>query len=137
MSRGIGAHAELIFEDEQKVIYSYGGYNLNKIEYRNEKHIYDGSIEIRKVCFAEPKIHEKVKKTASGRKKKIIKRIPVSVDTGELLRNGMIKVVNCSNCWLISDDELQVDVMIFHILYRIFQQYQEEGNIPSIISYNV
>ena len=36
MSRGIGAHANLILEDEQTVIYEYGGYNLNNSEYKNE-----------------------------------------------------------------------------------------------------
>lgn len=44
MSRGIGAHANLILEDEQTVIYEYGGYNLNDLEYNNENHLYDGMI---------------------------------------------------------------------------------------------
>ena len=39
MSRGIGAHANLVLEDENTVIYEYGGYNLNEPEYRNEKHL--------------------------------------------------------------------------------------------------
>lgn len=42
MSRGIGAHANLILEDEKTVIYECGGYNLNDSEYRNEKYICDG-----------------------------------------------------------------------------------------------
>mgnify|MGYP006967273519 CR=1 FL=1 len=40
MSRGIGAHANLILEDEKTIIYEYGGFNLNDLEYRNEKQIY-------------------------------------------------------------------------------------------------
>lgn len=39
MSRGIGAHANLVLEDENTVMYEYGGYNLNEPEYRNENHI--------------------------------------------------------------------------------------------------
>ena len=29
MSRGIGAHAKKVLEDDETVIYEYGGYNLN------------------------------------------------------------------------------------------------------------
>ncbi len=77
MSRGIGVHANLIFEDKNTVVYEYGGYNLNDIQYRNENHIYDGTISIQRICFAEPEIHEKLKKMPSGRKKLITKRIPI------------------------------------------------------------
>lgn len=68
MSRGIGAHANLVLEDENTVIYEYGGYNLNEPEYRNENHIYDGMITISRDCFAEPEIHEKLKKDAEWKK---------------------------------------------------------------------
>lgn len=46
MSRGIGARAELISQNENTVIYKYGGYNLNEEQYRNESHIIDGLITI-------------------------------------------------------------------------------------------
>lgn len=46
MSRGIGAHANLILEDEQTVIYEYGGYNLNDLEYNNDNLLYDGKVRI-------------------------------------------------------------------------------------------
>ena len=98
MSRGIGAYANKIFEDNETVIYEYGGYNLNAAEYRNENHLCDGSITILKRCFAEPEIHQKLKKMPSGRKKLVAKRIPVSVDYGQMLENGLIKVENSSNC---------------------------------------
>ncbi len=58
MSRGTGAHAKKVLEDDETVIYEYGGYNLNEPEYRNENHILDGTITIRKSCFIEPEIHE-------------------------------------------------------------------------------
>lgn len=62
MSRGIGAYANKIFEDNETVIYEYGRYNLNAAEYRNDNHLCDGSITILKRCFAEPEIHQKLKK---------------------------------------------------------------------------
>lgn len=47
MSRGIGAHANKVLEDEYVVIYEYEGYNLNEPEYRNADRIYDGTIMIK------------------------------------------------------------------------------------------
>ncbi|WP_408069489.1 hypothetical protein [Butyrivibrio sp. JL13D10] len=137
MSKGIGAHANLIAEDEHSVMYEYGGYNLNDQKYRNENHLYDGAITIQKECFVEPEIHEKLKKMPSGRKRVIVKRIPVSVNYGKMIEDGAIKVENCSNCWKATEDDLKIDVMALHLLFYIFRRYQEDGKIPDIISYNV
>lgn len=136
MSRGIGARANLVLEDEKTVMYEYGGYNLNEPEYGNENHIYDGTITISRDCFAEPEIHEKLKKMPGGRKKLIIKRIPVSVDYPKMISDGRIVIENCSNCWRCTPDE-NIDVMALHILFYLFRQYQEEGKMPEYISYNV
>lgn len=137
MSRGFSAWAKLLSQDENKVIYEYGSYNLNDEEYRNPDHIYDGKIEIERNCFVEPEIHEKLKKMPSGRKKLIIKRIPKSVEYYELLEEGKIIITNCSNCWAATDDEIKVDIMACHLLFYIFLRYQEEGEIQETISYNV
>ena len=99
MSIGIGAQAVRIAEDESTVINEYGGYNLNNPAYRNENNLRDGIITIQKDCFAEPDIHQRIKKMPSGKKKLIVKRIPISVDYGKMLNNGSIIVENCSNCW--------------------------------------
>ena len=80
MSRGIGAHANLVLQDDKTVIYGYGGYNLSEEKYRNEAHIYDGTITIQRSCFLEAEIHEKIKKMPSGKKKLVTKRVPVEVD---------------------------------------------------------
>ena len=136
MSRGIGARAGLVLEDEKTVMYEYGGYNLNEPEYRNEDHVYDGTITISRDCFAEPEIHEKLKKMPRWKKKLIIKRIPVSVDYPQMISDGRIIIENCSNCWQCTPDE-NIDVMALHILFYLFRQYQEEGKMPEYISYNV
>lgn len=109
---------------------------MNEPEYRNEDHVYDGTITISRDCFAEPEIHEKLKKMPSGRKKLIIKRIPVSVDYPQMISDGRIIIENCSNCWQCTPDE-NIDVMALHILFYLFRQYQEEGKMPEYISYNV
>lgn len=99
MSIGIGAIARLVLWDDVTVIYEYGSFNLNEYIYRNENHITDGYIIIQKVCFAEPEIHEKIRKMPSGKKRPFVKRIPVSVDYPHMIENGLIEIQNCSNCW--------------------------------------
>ncbi|MBF6625102.1 hypothetical protein IU402_00695 [Aerococcaceae bacterium zg-BR9] len=136
MSRGFGAHANLVLEDENTVLYEYGGYNLNEPEYRNENHLYDGMIMISRDCFIQPDINEKLKKLPSGRKKLVTKRILVDVDYPQMISDGRIIVENCSNCWHCSQ-ESNVDMMVLHILFYLFRQYQKEGKIPEYISYNV
>lgn len=137
MSIGIGAHANKVLEDNDTVIYEYGGYNLNNLEYRNEKRLYDGIIVISQNCFVESEIHEKIKKMPSGRKKRIRKRIAVPVEYEKMIEDGSITVENCSNCWKVSDDEKHVDIMALRILFYVFLRYQEEGKVPDSISYNV
>lgn len=137
MGRGIGAHANKVLEDEHAVIYEYGGYNLNEPEYRNADRIYDGTIRIRRECFVKPEIHGKLKKMPGGGKRLIVKKIPVRVHYDKMLQDGLIKVVNCSNCWRVTEDDLRVDAMACHLLFNIFQQYQEDGEIPEMFSYNV
>lgn len=68
MSRGIGAHANLVLQDDKAVIYEYGGYNLNEEKYRNEAHIYDGTITIQRSCFLEAEIHEKSRRCQVARR---------------------------------------------------------------------
>ena len=135
MSMGIGAWAHKILEDDSFVVYEYGGYNLNQPEYRNENRVCDGNITIPKNCFVEPEIHQKLRKMPSGRKKLVIKRIPVPVDYRKMLRSGLIETENCSHCWNRSED-LHIDITIYRILYRIFQQYQEDGQIPERVSFH-
>lgn len=137
MSRGIGAHANLVLQDENTVIYEYGGYNLNEEQFRNEGHIYDGTISIQRDCFLEPDIHEKLKKMPSGKKKLITKKIPVDVDYPKYIEEGLITIENCSNCWKTTDDEKHIDVMALHILFHLFLRYQEQGELSEYISYNV
>ena len=73
----------------------------------------------------------------SGKKKLITKRIPVPVHYGEMIEDGRIVVENCSNCWRTTGDDFHIDVMVGHLLFYIFLRYQEEGEIPELISYNV
>ena len=137
MSIGIGAFAKKVVEDEKAVMYEYGGYNLNDPRYRNAERLYDGTITILKECFVEPEVHKRLKRQPSRRKKFIEKRIPIPVEYEKPLEGGQIVVDNCSNCWRTTDNELKVDVMACRLLNYIFLRYQEEGEVPESVSYNV
>lgn len=137
MSIGIGAFANLVLQDDTTIIYEYGNYNLNEPEYQNKNHLCDGSITILKSCFSKPEIHKKIKKMPSGRKKLVIKRIPVDVDYQKMIMDGLILIENCSNCWCTTDDGRYIDVMVLRILFSLFHQYQEYGNFPEHISCNI
>ena len=137
MSKGIGTHANLIFQDDTTIIYEYGNYNLNEEDLKDSNHIYDGTITIQKSCFLEPKIHSKLNKKRNGKKKLITKKIIINVDYPKMLKNGSIVVKNCSQCYNTTNDEKNVDIMVCHILYYLFLKYQEQGKIPRNISYNV
>lgn len=136
MSMGIGAYANKILEDEKTVIYEYGSYNLNNPDFRNAEQKCDGNIIISKHCFTEPEIHKKIKRNRSGRKKLIVKRIPVYVDYRKMIDDGVAEIENCSNCWQTTNDEKKIDIMALRILFYLFRKYQEEGKIPEHISYN-
>lgn len=131
MSLGVGAFADLVNEDDAMVRYKYGGFNLNDDKYGNEQKIADGYITIQKRCFKEPEIHEKLKRTSSGKKKLVMKRVHVDVDYGGLFEEGSIQIENCSNCWNVNPDG--VDMMAFKLLRKIFDEYQNESKIPASI----
>ena len=92
-------------------------------------------ITIQRKPFAEPEIHEKLKKMPSGRKKLITKRIPVSVDYEAMIENGSITFENCSNCWQTYERIPGVDVTVLRLLFIIFNNYQKEGKIPEQVSF--
>lgn len=137
MSMGIGGFAVKVLEDAETVVYKYGGYNLNEPQFRNEERVRDGSITISKSCFAEPDIREKVKKMPNGRKKLVVKRIPVGVDFRKMIKGGLIEVENCGNCWQTFDEVDNADIAAIRILFKILQEYQVNGEIPEHISYHI
>lgn len=109
MSMGIGVNAYLIEENETALVYAYSGYDDNVPE--RKVRVYDGRIIIRRECFANAE--------TSG--------------MTSFLLNGNIKVQNCSNCWAVSKDALQVDMISLKMLAKLFREYRETSAIPSRI----
>ena len=135
MSMGYGGVAQIVLEDADTVIYAYAPYDLGAPKYSNREGIYDGMIEIRKDALAEPEIHEKRKRMPSGRKKIVTKRIRQDVDYAALIASGKIVVQNSRFCWHIMNNG--VGMIAMRLIFRIFQQYQDEGALPKEIGYHV
>lgn len=135
MSLGYGGWCYIAVQDERTVIYQYGSYDLNNPDYRNTEHICDGTITIDKTTLVKPEIHKKLKCFPNGKKKLIIKRIAVDVPYKELLENGHLKIQNSKNCWWITEDGN--DYIAWCLVWNIFYEYQNTGNIPDKVSYNI
>jgi hypothetical protein len=135
VSKGIGGACRKVLEDKKTVIYEYSAYNLNEPKLKDVSNIFDGAIIIRKSGLVEPEIHEKIKKSPSGKKRIIIKRIPVNVDFGDLFSEKMIAIENCSNCWQKTIEGY--DIIGLKLCFMIFNEYQKIGSLPEGLGYNV
>ncbi|MBO5245052.1 MAG: hypothetical protein J6B02_03015 [Selenomonadales bacterium] len=131
MSRGIGASAKLVLQDEDTVIYEYAPYDLNEDGYADGYFIRDGLIIIARSAFVEPEIREKIKRKPSGRKVLIVKCIVREVDYARLFRGGKVIVENSRFCkkpvWN------GIDQMTLRLVRYIFELYQRDGDIPSSV----
>lgn len=132
MSMGYGARLEKVLEDEQTVFYYYSCGNANYKNYDIMINKQDGEILVDKRCFLEPEIHVKLKRMPGGRKKLVEKRIHVNVPYTEYIRAGLIKIKNASGCWKTIDE---IDIMALKLLFKLFDEYQEESKIPDRISW--
>ncbi|MCH5325360.1 MAG: hypothetical protein J1E39_09100 [Eubacterium sp.] len=132
MSRGYCASCRMAAENEQEILYEYTCYNIGEGDWKRHSETYDGSILIQKAAFAEPYIHMKKKKMPSGRKKLIVKRIRSNVDYSALLSEGRITIENCSGAWQIVGG---VDFMALRLIWKIFDEYQDIGEVPEKMSY--
>lgn len=137
MSRGIGAHAKLISNNKNMIIYQYGSYNLNDEKFRNAEHIYDGLIMIDRSCFEEIDLQTQKVASLYGRKRKIKKENIINVNYSKHISENRIIIENCSNCWKVVSDEKHIDVMACRLLTKLFAEYQMEGKAPDAVSYNV
>lgn len=135
MSRGIGGKAELIAHDDTDVVYAYSVYNLNETAHMDVISILDGEIHLKRDCFTEPEIHNKRVRKPSGKKVLVEKRIVKIPDYGAMITNGSITIKNASHCFQTSSEG--IDIMALHLLYILFQRYQEDGELPTQISYHV
>ena len=136
MSMGYGGSARLVLQDENTAIYEYSPYNLNEVEYRNSERIYGGLITISKDGLVEPDIHEKLKRMPNGRKKLVVKRVRRDVNYRELLLTEKIIIESSRYCWRFVGIDSSVGMMAMKLVFHIFDQYQDDGVLPEVISIN-
>lgn len=126
MSIGYCAYSRKILEDEKTIIYEYTCCNIGVGDWEKAKKTYDGCIVVEKDAFVEPTVHEKIKKMSSGRKKLVTKRIHNAVDYSKLIKEGKIKIENCSGAWKMIDG---IDCMAWKLVRKMFDEYQDTGII--------
>ena len=44
-----------------------------------------------------------------------------------MIKTGLIKVMNSSNCWQETKDKLHLDIMADHLLYKVFGFIRKKG----------
>ena len=135
MSIGIGGRAELITYDNTDVIYAYSVYNLNEAAYKDSLSLLDGEIHLKRNCFTEPEIHQKVVRKPSGRKVIEEKRIINIPDYETMIIDDSITIKNASHCFKTNTDG--IDTMALRLLHILFREYQETGKLPEQISCHV
>jgi len=135
MSRGIGGKAELVAHDDTDVVYAYSVYNLNEVAHKDTLDILDGEIHLKRYCFTEPDIHHKRIRKPNGKIVYEEKRIVQIPEYGAMISDGDITIKNASHCFQTTSEG--IDVMALNLLYKLFQKYQERGELPTQISYHV
>lgn len=70
----------IVLQDDETVMYMYGCFSYYYDKNWRQPVDCDGLIAIQKECFQKPKIHQKLKRMPSGRKRVVTKKIPVDVD---------------------------------------------------------
>ena len=133
MSRGYGGYMDLIADDSAALMYTYCCYNVNNTAYKKYMELADGEIVISRTAFVEPEIHSKLKKMPSGRKCIVEKRVRQDVPWEDLFDSGMIIVKNASGTWCTDSDG--IDIMALKMLFEVFNEYQDTGEIPRHISW--
>ncbi len=132
MSIGYGGYARLRQADESMLLYSYCCYDINLDNWREMKEAEDGELWIERSALVEPRIHKRIKRSPSGRKRIQTKRIEQYVHIGDLLSAGKVFVRNASGTW--KTRESGVDMIAVVILRRIFSEYQRSGEVPKSVS---
>ena len=135
MSIGYGGRARIVLQDNDTVIYEYAPYDLNEPAFRNSENIFDGLITINKQAFVAADVHTKVKGMSGGRKMQITKRIRKDVDYEKLLESRAITIENSKYCWRTMKDGY--GMIALKLVFRIFDYYQDNGNVPEMVAIHV
>ena len=131
MSMGYCGSAILEMADATTLVYLYCSYNLNLEDYKEHEEKYNGEIIINRNSLIEPDVYTKRIRRPSGKKvfeERIRKK---DIDIQKLLENGDVKIVNSSGAWQFFNG---YDIMAIRLVEKIFDKYQEERDVPEMVS---
>lgn len=133
MSLGISGKCVIELEDEHTAIYSYAGWDSWLYEGNHDINPrMPGHFTIQKSCLEEPEIHSRIRRTPSGRKKLVEKKIIHYPDISAHLESGGV----------IIDELCGVDLLYARIyrarypqialtlIAKLFMEYMETGELP-------
>lgn len=134
MSLGYSARARKVIEDKKIILYEYNCYNIGKFDWQDALETFDGSILIEKDAFPNLVADGEIKEISNDRKNTIdIQKTEEKIDFQKLFHNEKIKIKNCSHTWKAYDG---YDFMALKLLWKIFNEYQNNGIIPEYVSWD-
>ena len=135
MSLGFCGIAEKYIEDSESILYLYSGENWNdEKSISGDMNLLDGEIIIQKSCLVEPEIHLKYKKSPSGRKKLVEKRILREVDIDNLINDRNV-IISKTTKNEFEKWGIQRPFLAYSLIHIIFDEYQINGVLPEKVSF--
>lgn len=131
MSLGYGGVCRKALEDEETVIYTYRGENLNLPRGERERvEAIEGMFTIQKSALEEPEIHEKVVRGPNGRKRLVRKKITHFPNICAHIEDGTVKVDELCGVDVAFKEQGMHPRCASILLGRVFQRYMEDGVLP-------
>jgi hypothetical protein len=131
MSLGYGGVCNKALEDEETVIYTYRGQNLN-LPKEDEERIEgeEGMFTIQKSALEEPEIYERIVRGPNGRKKLVRKKIMHYPHIDTHIEDGTVKVDKLCGVDVAFKESGRFPRCAFILIRKVFEHYMEEGTIP-------
>ena len=131
MSLGYGGVCRKALEDEETVIYTYRGENLNLPRGERERaEAIEGMFTIQKSALEEPEIHEKVVRGPNGRKRLVRKKITHFPNVYAHIEDGTVRVDELCGVDVAFKEQGMHPRCASILLDRVFQRYMEDGVLP-------
>jgi hypothetical protein len=128
MSLGYGGVCRKALEDEETVIYTYRGENLNLPKDERERvEAIEGMFTIQKSALEEPEIHEKVVRGPNGRKRLVRKKITHFPHIDEHIEDGTVKVDELCGVDVAFGEQGMHPRCALILITKFFERYMEDG----------
>lgn len=131
MSLGYGGVCRKALEDEETVIYTYRGKNLNLPRGERERvEAIEGMFTIQKSALEEPEIHEKVVRGPNGRKRLVRKKITHFPHIEDHIEDGTVQVDELCGVDIAFKESGRYPRCALILIRKVFERYMEDGVLP-------